>query len=159
MLKKVYDNLDCLYEKTKYHIQFVTNLYNKYDNHKTFLLPCVGLANIIEEGDNVKIQKYLQEVLAEYSGKVQNVVLGCTHYPLIKKEIEQVLGKVDFFEGSKGLARNVKRVLEDNNLLSQDLIEQEKIEINFRSVEFENIKFIDSSNSKFKENRFYEYLM
>jgi len=141
-------------ESEKFH-----NLYNKYDNHKTFLLPCVGLANIIEEGDKSKIQKYLQEVLSEYSGKVQNVVLGCTHYPLIKKEIEQVLGKVDFFEGSKGLAKNVKRVLEENNLLSQNLIEQAENPNNYRSIEFENIQFLDSSNSEFKKDRFYEYLI
>ena len=130
------------------------NLYNKYDNHKTFLLPCVGLANIIEEGDKGKIQKYLQEVLSEYSGKVQNVVLGCTHYPLIKKEIEEVLGKVEFFEGSKGLARNVKRVLEEKNLINKD----EEL-VNYRNNEFENIRFYDSSNSEFKENRFYDYLI
>ena len=31
MLECVYDKLEYLYDKTKYHIQFVTSLYNKYD--------------------------------------------------------------------------------------------------------------------------------
>ena len=50
-------------------------LYHKYDNHKTELLACVGLADIIEEGNKEKIKKYLQLNLGEYKGKIKNVVL------------------------------------------------------------------------------------
>lgn len=50
-------------------------LYNKYDNHKTELLECVGLADVIEEGNEEKIKKYLKENIGKYKGKVQNVVL------------------------------------------------------------------------------------
>jgi len=50
-------------------------LYHKYDNHKTKLLSCVGLADIIEEGNQEKLKKYLKETLQGYSGKVKNVVL------------------------------------------------------------------------------------
>lgn len=50
-------------------------LYHKYDNHKTELLSCVGLADIIEEGEKEEIRKYLNKTLKEYRGKVKNVVL------------------------------------------------------------------------------------
>ena len=50
-------------------------LYHKYDNHKTTLLSCVGLADTIEEGKQEKIIKYLEENLKGYKGKVENVVL------------------------------------------------------------------------------------
>lgn len=50
-------------------------LYNKYDNHKTTILPCVGLADLIEEGNKEKIEKYLKDLLEKYKGKVKNVVL------------------------------------------------------------------------------------
>lgn len=50
-------------------------LYKTYDNHKTELLECIGLANIIEEGNKEKIKKYLANILSEYRGKIQNVVL------------------------------------------------------------------------------------
>ena len=50
-------------------------LYNKYDNHKTELLECVGLADVIEGGNEEKIKNYLKENLGKYKGKVQNVVL------------------------------------------------------------------------------------
>ena len=50
-------------------------LYNKYNNHKTELLSCVGLADIIEEGNEEKIKKYLKEHLSRFEGKIKNVVL------------------------------------------------------------------------------------
>ena len=50
-------------------------LYHKYDNHKTKLLSCVGLADIIEEGNQKKIEQYLNENLSQYKGKIKNIVL------------------------------------------------------------------------------------
>ena len=50
-------------------------LYNKYNNHKTELLSCIGLADIIEEGNKEKITKYLHENISKYKGKIKNVVL------------------------------------------------------------------------------------
>lgn len=50
-------------------------LYHKYDNKKTELLSCVGLADIIEEGNNEKILEYLKRELSRYKGKIKNVVL------------------------------------------------------------------------------------
>lgn len=120
-------------------------LYTKYDNHRTFLLPCIGLADIIEDGNKKELQSYLKENLSQYAGKFENVVLGCTHYSFIKKEIEDVLGRVEFFEGNKGLANNVKNTLIEKNLLC-----------NKKSKG--NLIFFDSSNSQFKKERFYEYL-
>ncbi len=93
-------------------------LLKKYDNHKTYLLPCIGLADIIEEGNEEKIKSYLKENLNGYKNKVENVVLGCTHYPLIKNEISEVLGNVKFFYGAPNLAKHLKDVLEKENLLS-----------------------------------------
>lgn len=50
-------------------------LYHKYNNYKTYILPCVGLADIIEEGNKEKLDKYLNKNLGIYKGKVQNAVL------------------------------------------------------------------------------------
>jgi glutamate racemase len=93
-------------------------LFNKYNNQKTDLLACKGLADIIEEGNKQKIEKYLNENLSKYKNKVENVVLGCTHYPLIQEEIKNVLGDVKFFNGAQSLAKHLKEVLKENNLLN-----------------------------------------
>ena len=121
-------------------------LYNKYNNHKTKLLECVGLADRIEEGNEKKIKEYLEKNLKEYKGKVENVVLGCTHYPLIQEEIGQVLGEnVRFFNGANRLAVHLKEVLLEKDLIS-------------KSNEKGKIDFCDSSEKKEKEERFYKFL-
>ena len=120
-------------------------LYRKYDNHKTYLLPCIGLADIIEKNNKKEIKKYLNEHLDIYKGKVKNVVLGCTHYPLIKDEIMQVLGDVKFFDGSPRLAIHLKDVLEQKDMLN---------DLNTSTT----IEFIDSSKNEEKENRFWNIL-
>lgn len=117
-------------------------LYHKYDNHKTKLKSCVGLAEKIERGDQEEIDIYLQENLGKYVG-VENVVLGCTHYPLIKESIKKVLGDVKFFDGGKGVAKELKRQLENNNIVTK---------------EGYSMEFIDSSSSRQKEQRFFEIL-
>ena len=126
-------------------------LFHKYNNHKTYLLPCVGLADIIENGNKEELEKYLKKTLGLYNGLVKNVVLGCTHYPLIQKEIGQVLGNnIKFFNGANRLAIHLKEVLEEKNLLNIN-IEKDN---NYK----ERIEFKDSSGKKEKQERFYELL-
>ena len=120
-------------------------LFRKYNNHKTYLLPCVGLADIIENGKDEELRQYLKQNLEEYKGKVKNVVLGCTHFSLIQNEITKVLGKVQFFDGSARLAVHLKDVLHQYDLLNH-------------KAEKGNIKFIDSQNLKVKEERFFNIL-
>lgn len=117
-------------------------LFNTYDNHNTILLSCSGLADLIEEGNKDKIINYLEDKIGKYKG-VKNVVLGCTHYPLIKEEITKVLGPVNFYDGSVGVSKHTKDVLEEKNLLSNNT---------------GKITFIDSSNNKEKEDLFYKLL-
>ena len=127
-------------ESEKFH-----KLYNKYDNHKTYLMACHGLADIIEEGNQEKIKDYLKKNLKEYVGKVHNVVLGCTHYPLIQNEIKEVLGDVEFFNGASSLAKHLKDILEEKDLISDSKIKG-------------TVEFVDSSNSEYKKERFLRQL-
>ena len=87
-------------------------LYNKYNNKKTYILSCVGLADIIEENNEQEIWKYLEKNISKYKGKVDNVVLGCTHYPLIQEKLAQTLGNVQFFNRSKTTSRAFKGSVE-----------------------------------------------
>lgn len=118
-------------------------LFNKYDNNRTILLPCSGLAELIEEGNEVKIDRYLDDNLSRYKD-IDNVVLGCTHYPLIKDNIRKVLGDIMFFDGSLGVSKELVRQLE------------------FRGITFDDnsysVEFIDSSGDASKERRFGELL-
>ena len=121
-------------------------LLHKYDNHKTELIACIGLAELIENSEEDNINKYLEQNLAKYKFKVKNVVLGCTHYPLIQENIKNVLEsdeyKIKFFDGSERLAKHLKDKLYNNNMVNS---------------KFE-IEFIDSSNDENKKNRFFGIL-
>lgn len=127
-------------ESEKFH-----TLFEKYDNHQTYLLACQGLADLIENGDNKKILDYLNDNILKYNSKVKNVVLGCTHYPLIQEQIRQVLGNVAFFNGSPNLAIHLKNVLQNEKLINM-------------SGHIGRIDFVDSNNSEYKKKRFFRYL-
>ena len=101
----------------KYH-----TLEEKLHDDANFIpLPCVGLADRIEKGDfdGEDLKEYLEEKLSEYKGKVDGVILGCTHYPLIKKQIANAVGDVPMYDGANGCARRLKDLLEKNDLCSE----------------------------------------
>ena len=80
---------------------------------------CRGLAGRIEKGnlDAPDLTDMLEKFLGSYRGKVDAVVLGCTHYPFVKKQIRRVLGDVRFFDGGAGTARQLHRCLAARGLL------------------------------------------
>lgn len=131
-------------ESEKFHKLFYT-----YYNNNTSLLACVGLADLIEQERKNDLKEYLEENLNVYKGKVANVVLGCTHYPLAKAEIKEVLGDVNFFDGADGVSRQLKRVLTEKGLL------------NDKKDKF-TIEFVDSSETpeqqEQKKQRFFKLL-
>ncbi len=64
-----------------------TNAYQKYIKTNYTLIPCPNLALAIE-----KDAKYLRKIVQEYVNKAQDsdtLVLGCTHYPIVKELIEE----------------------------------------------------------------------
>ena len=82
------------------------------------------LASMIEEGfynDNIS-----HAVLKEYLGDTQlagidGLVLACTHYPLVKREInEYYQGRVRIFDSAEVVAAKLKNILEKENLLASE---------------------------------------
>ncbi|MFH1994941.1 MAG: glutamate racemase [Nitrospinota bacterium] len=60
-----------------------------------------------------------EEYLSAMKGKVDTIVLGCTHYPLLKKTISKVVGKgVTLVDSAEETAKEVERCLAELNLLS-----------------------------------------
>ena len=120
-IKMVYDNDKderTLVLATPYTIQSekFKNLFYQYSNDKFILLPCPNLASLIEEYDYEKLRTYLKELLTPYKD-IKQVVLGCTHYPLIKKELQEFLPHALLYDGGKGVSLQTKRVLVEKGLL------------------------------------------
>ena len=100
-------------------------LVERFEGEATFIpLPAPELVRFIESGnlDSPEEIAYLEKILMPYAGnKVDAVVLGCTHFPFARRQIQRILGdEVLVFEGGKGAARHCKRLLESKNLLADD---------------------------------------
>lgn len=105
--------------ENKFHL-----LMEKYrDQAEIIPLPCPGLMDFIERGDldGEDLRKYLQDLLYLYTdNRVDAAVLGCTHYPFARKQIQEVLGdKVRIFDGGAGTAREMRRRLAEKGLLRE----------------------------------------
>ena len=90
---------------------------NKKHDQEITLISCEGLANAIEIKNQEKITKILSDVKDQVKNKkIDSIVLGCTHYPLIKEDINKFFPNIPQLDGSFGVAKEVKRQLEINNL-------------------------------------------
>lgn len=85
-------------------------------------LPCPGLMELVEAGEisGKKTDSYLENLFRPFKGKrIDSVVLGCTHYPHVKKAVAKALGKhVMIFDGGEGTARETRRRLDEFKLLN-----------------------------------------
>ena len=98
-------------------------LLHRFDENVTISkIPAPGLVELVEHGkvDAPETEALLRKVLGPYLGKLDAVVLGCTHYPFAKKAIRRVLGQdVMLLDGGEGTARETKRRLEQAGLLRE----------------------------------------
>lgn len=84
--------------------------------------PCPGLAEFIEHHppDHPTLRAMLEKFIRPLVERgADNLVLGCTHYALVKDLIRDVAGPgVHIVDPSPAIARRTARVLADENLLS-----------------------------------------
>lgn len=83
-------------------------------------IPAPGLVELVEagKGDSPETQALLRPILEPYVGKLDALVLGCTHFPFAAGAIARVLGpEVALLDGGEGTARETKRRLEAAGLL------------------------------------------
>lgn len=108
------------------------------DDANIIKMPCPGLVEYIESGvlEGPVLDAYLEKQFAPYDkAEIDAVVLGCTHYPLIREVIQKYLPGVFVYDGGFGTAKQTKRRLEERGLLS-DRESGGKVEIfNSRNTE------------------------
>ena len=98
-------------------------LLHRFDRDCTIeKIPAPGLVELVEAGkaDSPEAEALLQGLLAPYIGKLDALVLGCTHYPFAAEAIRSVLGSdIPLLDGGEGTARETRRRLEQAGLLRQ----------------------------------------
>ena len=91
----------------------------RFPDTTIFQIPAPGLVELIEGGHCHRIDTFLENLLRPYEGKLDALVLGCTHYPFVKKRIAKILGPgTVLLDGGEGTARHTQHCLEAAGLLS-----------------------------------------
>ena len=97
------------------------HLLNRFNGDRIiYKIPAPGLVERIEAGmgDSEETQAFLRQLLAPYLGKLDALVLGCTHYPFVKHNIQAILGPgTEVLHGGRGTARETRRRLSEAGLL------------------------------------------
>lgn len=84
-------------------------------------LGCPGLENAVETLN----QKEIIRIIKKYAKEINKfnpdvVVLGCTHYPLVKKQIKENLNRgINIIDSSQAIARQVSKVLKESGQISE----------------------------------------
>ena len=82
-------------------------------------LPAPGLVELVESGkaDSEESFALLTRLLGDWAGKLDALVLGCTHYPFAAATLEKILPGTALLDGGEGTARETKRRLCQAGLL------------------------------------------
>jgi len=84
---------------------------------------CPLFVPLVEEGwtDKAVTEEAALEYLAPYrSKKINTLILGCTHYPLIEKVVRRVMGnEVHIVNSAMAAAYASRQILQENNLLAK----------------------------------------
>ena len=99
--------------------RFVTRLNEVFRGNATlagslFLL-LLGLVD--HEIMDMTVKYYLDDFIKE--NDIETLVLGCTHYPLIKKSISKIYPELEIFSSSKEVAKAVEMELKARDMLSE----------------------------------------
>ena len=88
-----------------------------------------GLVQLIEEGRINETEELLNNYLAPMiKADVDNIVLGCSHYPFLIPIIKKIIPEhVNIIDSGIAVAKQTKNILEQNGLLSN----QEQINSNY----------------------------
>lgn len=93
----------------------------------TYQMACPLLVPFIEEGDTTSdaLKLVVKNYLSEFKKvPLEILILGCTHYPLIKPLLQKEIGKnIKIIDPGVALAQKTKNYLSENNLLNDNNFE------------------------------------
>lgn len=102
------------------------NRINAYDEEaEVYSVACPDLVPLIEKGyfkkDDGSLEKALRKYLEDaIDNKVDTVILGCTHYDVLIDMVKKIMPDVNVISSSRCVVEELKKVLGDIELLSEN---------------------------------------
>lgn len=108
-----------------------SNVYSyKLKNIKSISIACPLFVPIVEENfikspaTKIIIKTYLKPL----KNNVDGLILGCTHYPYLKKQIAEFLGPIKYFESGKATARALRSIItKESGIGKRDYVFTDKL--------------------------------
>lgn len=102
------------------------NLVSRLDaDHIVDMQPAPKLVELAEKFifQGPEVESYLKEILPwDNMQKYGTVVLGCTHFPLFRQALTDILPEhIDIIDGNRGTINHLKEILKASNLLNPSI--------------------------------------
>lgn len=106
--------------KSGMYDKLIKELNPKLDLHS---VACPAFVPLIEEGIinndimDLTIRYYMEDFILE--NRIDTIVLGCTHYPLIRSNIERIFNTLKIINPSKEIIGSIKKKLAENDMFAK----------------------------------------
>ena len=116
--------------------KYETEIKKRNHEIEVYSKSCPLFVPAIEEG----IVKGKLMYLDDFKDKIDSLILGCTHYPLLKETISNIYPNIKIVDPAKETAQDLKEILIKKNLLKNDAEKGHEVEY-----------FVTDGQDKFKE--------
>ncbi len=89
---------------------------------EVYSLACPAIVPLVEEGFTdtdimeLTVRHYMDDFVRE--NQFDDLILGCTHYPLIAKQLNKLYPDIKLYNSSAEVIREAKEILEENDMLA-----------------------------------------
>ncbi len=101
---------------------YKTQIHQIERNTEVFSKACSLFVQLAEDGwtENKIAEMTAKEYLTEFKNmNIDTLILGCTHYPILKNTISKVMGKkIKLIDSGEEAAKEVRRILIQNHMLN-----------------------------------------
>ena len=112
------------------------------ENVKVIAKACPLFVPAVEEGilDGKLVDQIIKTYLDDFEKEIDTLILGCTHYPLLKSAIGKIYTNLNIVDPARETALDLKEILEEKNLLKNDATKTKEVKY-----------YVTDGKDKFKE--------
>ena len=109
---------------------------------EVFQKACPLFVPAVEEGilNGKLVNQIIKTYLDDFNEKIDTLILGCTHYPLLKEAISKIYPNIKIVDPAKETALDLKEILKENKFLKNDAQKNEEVKY-----------YVTDGKEKFKE--------